>query len=141
MLGRRLLLQHFNFSEVPVIKGYRDFIVRGNVIDLAVGVIMGAAFKTVVDNLVSGLLEPFIAVLFGKPDVSHVGQFSIHHVQFGLGLILTAVINFLLVAAAVYFFIVTPINKLRPAQTETEPSASDNELLTQIRDLLRNQQP
>ena len=123
-----------------MIKGYRDFIVRGNVIDLAVGVIMGAAFKTIVDNLVTGLLEPFIAVIFGQPDVSHVGQFSINHVQFGLGLILTAIINFLLVAAAVYFFIVTPINKLRPAIDDAQKPASDNELLTEIRDLLKNQQ-
>ena len=123
-----------------MIKGYRDFIVRGNVIDLAVGVIMGAAFKTVVDNLVAGLLEPFIAVLFGQPDVSHVGQFSINHVKFGLGLILTAIINFLLVAAAVYFFIVTPINKLRPVIDDEQKPASDKELLTEIRDLLKNQQ-
>jgi len=123
-----------------LIKGYRDFIVRGNVIDLAVGVIMGAAFKTVVDNLVAGLLEPFIAVLFGQPDVSHVGQFSINHVKFGLGLILTAIINFLLVAAAVYFFIVTPINKLRPVIDDEQKPASDKELLTEIRDLLKNQQ-
>ena len=128
------------FMGVKVIKGYRDFIIRGNVIDLAVGVIMGAAFKTVVDNLVTGLLEPIIAIIFGQPDVSHVGQFTIHHVHFGLGLVLTAVINFLLVAAAVYFFVVTPINRLRPVLSDEEKPTSDNELLTEIRDLLKSQQ-
>jgi large conductance mechanosensitive channel len=128
------------FMGVQVIKGYRDFILRGNVIDLAVGVIMGAAFKTVVDNLVVGILEPLISVLFGKPDVSHVGNFYLRGVEFSLGVVLTAVINFLLVAAAVYFFIVTPINKLRPIIDDSEKPASDNELLTEIRDLLRNQQ-
>jgi large conductance mechanosensitive channel len=128
------------FTGVTVIKGYRDFIVRGNVIDLAVGVIMGAAFKTVVDSLIAGLLEPLIAALFGKPDLTHVGVFYVRDVPFSLGLVLTAVINFMLVAAAVYFFIVTPINKLRPAVTEDEPATTDNELLTEIRDLLKNQQ-
>ena len=123
-----------------VIKGYRDFIIRGNVIDLAVGVIMGAAFKTVVDNLVAGVLEPAIAAVFGQPDVNHVGQFEINHVQFGFGLVLTALINFLLVAAAVYFFVVTPINRLRPIISDEDKPASDNELLTEIRDLLRQQQ-
>jgi large conductance mechanosensitive channel len=122
-----------------VIKGYRDFIIRGNVIDLAVGVIMGAAFKTVVDSLIAGLLEPLIAALFGKPDLTHVGVFYVRDVAFSLGVVLTALINFLLVAAAVYFFIVTPINKLRPAITEEEPATTDNELLTEIRDLLKSQ--
>ena len=123
-----------------MIKGYRDFILRGNVIDLAVGVIMGAAFKTLVDNLIVGVLEPFIAIVFGQPDVSHVGTFVLRDVEFSLGLVLTALINFLLVAAAVYFFIVTPINKLRPIIGDAEKPASDNELLTEIRDLLKKQQ-
>jgi large conductance mechanosensitive channel len=123
-----------------VLKGYRDFIVRGNVIDLAVGVVMGAAFKTVVDNLIAGILEPFLAVLFGEPDISHVGTFVLRDVEFSLGLVLTAVINFLLVASAVYFFIVTPINKLRPAADDVDAPVSDNELLTEIRDLLKIQQ-
>jgi large conductance mechanosensitive channel len=123
-----------------VLKGYRDFIVRGNVIDLAVGVVMGAAFKTVVDNLIAGILEPFLAVLFGEPDISHVGTFVLRDVEFSLGLVLTAVINFLLVASAVYFFIVTPINKLRPAADDADAPVSDNELLTEIRDLLKIQQ-
>jgi len=64
----------------------------------------------------------------------------VRDVAFSLGLVLTALINFLLVAAAVYFFIVTPINKLRPAVTEEELAATDNELLTEIRDLLKSQQ-
>ena len=123
-----------------MLKGYRDFIVRGNVIDLAVGVVMGAAFKTVVDNLIAGILEPFLAVLFGEPDISHVGTFVLRDVEFSLGLVLTAVINFLLVASAVYFFIVTPINKLRPAADDVDAPVSDNELLTEIRDLLKIQQ-
>jgi large conductance mechanosensitive channel len=123
-----------------VIKGYRDFIVRGNVIDLAVGVIMGAAFKTVVDSLIAGLLSPLIAAIFGQPDLTHVGVFYLQGAKFSFGLVLTAVINFLMIAAAVYFFIVTPINKLRPKVEDDTTPPSDNELLAEIRDLLQNQQ-
>lgn len=122
-----------------MLKGFRDFIVRGNVIDLAVGVIMGAAFKSVVDSLVTGLLEPFIAAIFGKPDISHLGKFTFRNATFAFGEIATFVIHFLIVAVAVYFFIVLPMNRFRATQDEEAQDPTETELLTEIRDLLRKQ--
>ena len=101
---------------------------------------MGAAFKAVVDGLVTSILEPFVAMLFGQPDLSHVGNFTLRNVTFSVGVVLTALFHFLLVAAAVYFFIVTPINKLRATPEEEKSTATDIELLAEIRDLLKNQQ-
>jgi large conductance mechanosensitive channel len=125
-----------------MIKGFREFILRGNVVDLAVGIVIGTAFGKVVDSLVSGLINPIVAAIFGKPDLSSVGNFSINHAQFSIGLILTAVINFVLVAAAIYFIVVVPVNKLRsrfekPAE-EILAGPSEVDLLTEIRDSLRN---
>ena len=88
-------------------KGFRDFILRGNVLDLAVGVIMGAAFGSVVTSLVKDVLTPFIGNLVGKPDFSAI---AFNHIM--VGNFLNAVIAFLLVAASVYFFIVMPTNAL-----------------------------
>ena len=124
-----------------MLKGFRDFIVRGNVIDLAVGVIMGAAFKSVVDALVTGLLEPLIAAVFGKPDISHIGNISFRNATFAFGEIATFVIHFLIVAIAVYFFIVLPMNKFRAQQEQEEEAQelTETELLKEIRDLLREQ--
>ena len=90
-----------------MLKGFRDFILRGNVLDMAVGVIMGAAFGTVVSSLVEKVLTPFIGMIFGKPDFS-----AIHYQTVMLGSFLNAVITFLLTAVAVYFFVVLPANKL-----------------------------
>jgi len=88
-------------------KGFRDFILRGNVLDLAVGVIMGGAFGTVVTSLVKDVFTPFIGNLVGKPDFSAIAY---NHIM--VGNFLNAVIAFLLVAASVYFFIVLPANTL-----------------------------
>ena len=88
-------------------KGFRDFILRGNVLDLAIGVIMGAAFGAVVASLVKDALTPLIGMIFGKPDFS-----ALHYETIMIGAFLNAVITFLLVAIAVYFFIVLPANKL-----------------------------
>ena len=90
-----------------MLKGFRDFILRGNVLDLAIGVIMGVAFGAVVTSLVKDVLTPVIGMIFGKPDFS-----AIHYETIMLGNFLNAVISFLLVAIAVYFFIVLPANKL-----------------------------
>jgi large conductance mechanosensitive channel len=90
-----------------MLKGFRDFILRGNVLDLAVGVIIGAAFGAVVTSLVKDIFTPFIGDLVGKPDFSAI---SYNHIM--IGNFLNAVIAFLLVAAAVYFFIVLPANAL-----------------------------
>lgn len=90
-----------------MIKGFRDFILRGNVLDLAVGLIMGVAFGAVVTSLVKDVLTPFIGNIFGKPDFSSIAY---NHIM--IGNFLNAVISFLMVAASVYFFIVMPANAL-----------------------------
>jgi large conductance mechanosensitive channel len=88
-------------------KGFRDFILRGNVLDLAVGVIIGAAFGAVVTSLVKDVFTPFIGNLVGKPDFSAIAY---DHIM--IGNFLNAIIGFLLIAFSVYFFIVMPANAL-----------------------------
>jgi large conductance mechanosensitive channel len=101
-----------------MIKGFRDFILRGNVLDLAVGVIMGGAFGTVVTSLVKDVFTPFIGNLVGKPDFSAI---SFDHIM--IGNFLNATIAFLLVAASVYFFIVLPANTLMAKFKKPIPDA------------------
>ncbi len=107
-----------------MLKGFKDFILRGNAVDLAVGVIMGAAFGTVVTALVKDLLTPLVGAIFRSPDFSGL-SFTLHGSKFMYGDLLNAVIAFLLVAASVYFFVVTPMNALmgkvkKPAQPTTK---------------------
>ncbi len=92
-----------------MLKGFYAFIMRGNVVDLAVAVVIGAAFGTVVSALVKDLITPLIAAIFGKPNFSSLG-FTIHHSHFPIGDLVNAIVSFLLVAAAVYFLIVAPMN-------------------------------
>lgn len=122
-----------------MLKGFRDFIMRGNVLDLAVAVVIGAAFAKVVDALVTGIITPLIAAIFGKPSLDEVGRFAINNAQFSIGVVLTALVNFLLVAAAVYFVLILPVNKLRE-RFVTEGEAAEAEeiaLLKEIRDALQ----
>lgn len=90
---------------------FKQFLLRGNVVDLAVGVVIGAAFNAVVNNLVSGLLTPFIAAVAKVPDMSGL-FFTINGSKFTYGLLLNAIISFVLVAFAVFFFVVKPMNLL-----------------------------
>ncbi len=92
-------------------KGFRDFVLRGNVVDLAVGVVIGVAFGTVVTAFVKDLLTPLIAALAGKPDFSAY-SLELNGAKFLYGDFLNALISFLLVAAAVYYFVVLPVNAL-----------------------------
>ncbi|WP_345711725.1 large conductance mechanosensitive channel protein MscL [Kineococcus glutinatus] len=120
-----------------MIRGFKDFVLRGNVIDLAVAVVIGTAFTAVVTAVVTGLINPLIAAIGGAPSLD-----SLNRDGFLFGDVLDAVINFLLVAAVVYFLIVTPMNRLflrLNAGREEEPKAvpADVQLLTEIRDLLR----
>ena len=94
-----------------MLKGFKQFILRGNVVDMAVGVVIGAAFAAVVGAFTKDLLTPLIAALVGKPDFSAIG-FTINGSVFALGDFINALISFLLVAAAVYFFVVIPVNAL-----------------------------
>jgi large conductance mechanosensitive channel len=94
-----------------MLKGFRDFIFRGNVVDLAVAVIIGGAFNAIVASLVKDILGGLIAAIVGKPDFSALAL-DIHGGHIAYGNFLNAVISFLMVAGVVYFFVVMPLNKL-----------------------------
>ena len=107
-----------------MLSGFKQFILRGNVVDLAVGVVIGAAFGSVVTALTKDLLTPLIAAPGGsKPDFSSV-SFVIHGTAFPIGDFINAVIAFLLIAGAVYFFVVTPVNAL-VARMRKAPAPAD----------------
>ena len=125
-----------------MLKGFKEFISRGNVVELAVGVIIGAAFKNIVDALVDGIINPLIAAVIGKPDFSDAFILALNGTDVKFGLLITAVVNFILMAFAIYFCIVVPMNTLnarrKKAEDEApEPEVSDEvKLLTEIRDAL-----
>lgn len=108
-----------------MIAGFRDFISRGNVVDLAVAVVIGAAFGALVASLVADLITPLIGAIFGEPDFSEL-SFAINGSQFTYGNFINALFAFFTVAAAIYFFVVMPLNKLQelrhgPKASETRP--------------------
>ena len=124
-----------------MLAGFKNFIMRGNVIELAVAFVVGAAFVTVVNTIVDGLITPLIAAIVGQPRLDGSMIVTVNNAQFYFGAVLGGIINFLLVAAAVYFLIVLPMNTLaerRKAGVEPEPEApaEDILLLQEIRDLL-----
>jgi large conductance mechanosensitive channel len=103
-----------------MLKGFRDFILRGNVVDLAVAVVVGAAFTAVINALVKDLLTPLIAAIGGDPDFSAL-SFEINGSQFNYGDFVNAVVSFLIVAVVIYFLVVVPINKLMERRKSEEP--------------------
>ena len=128
-----------------MLKGFKEFIMRGNVVDLAVAFVIGAAFAAVVAALVKDIITPIIAAIVGKPDFSNL-SFTINKSVFLYGDFLNAVIGFLLVGAAIYFFVVLPLNtmaerrarRLASGEPDEDPKPEDILLLEQIRDLLAN---
>lgn len=120
-----------------MIKEFRDFILKGNAIDLAVGVLIGAAFGVFVTALTKGIIEPLISMIGGKPDVSlKLGIFDV-------GTVINAAIGLLITGAVLFFVFVKPMNKLKALTSKPqepaappEPSA-EQKLLTEIRDLLK----
>ncbi len=104
-----------------MLKEFKQFLLRGNVVDLAVGVVIGAAFGTVVSALVSDLLTPFIAAIAKVPDFTQL-TFTLNGSKFMYGHLINAIISFILVATAVFFFIVKPMNLLI-ARSHTEAPA------------------
>lgn len=104
-------------------QGFKQFLLRGNVVDLAVGVVIGAAFGAVVTALVKDLLTPLIAALVKQPDFSGL-SFTLNGSKFLYGEFLNALLSFLIIAAAVYFLVVLPINALI-ARTRKEPVPAD----------------
>ncbi|WP_272026023.1 large conductance mechanosensitive channel protein MscL [Kocuria rosea] len=127
-----------------MLKGFREFIMKGNVLDLVVAVIIGAAFAQVVNAMVEAVLMPLISALVGSPNFDSFAVLTVNGNDIRFGVLLTALVNFLLVAAAVYFAIVLPMNKMIEARnrrlgidpTEEEADAQV-QLLTEIRDALR----
>ncbi|GAB0101455.1 large conductance mechanosensitive channel protein MscL [Nocardia sp. JMUB6875] len=123
-----------------MLKGFKDFLLRGNVVDLAVAVVMGTAFVAIVTAFSDGIITPLLAV-FGKTDNLGLGFQLVAGKPatfVAVGPIITAAINFVIIAALLYFIVVVPANraKARWGGTAEDAALSDNELLHQIRDLL-----
>ncbi len=121
---------------------FKKFIFKGNVIDLSTGVIIGAAFATIVKAFSDGVVLPILNLFGGNPDVN-LG-FSIKGVYFDLGVVISAIISFLITAAVVFFVIIKPVNRLSDLLKKEEAKAppappADVLLLTEIRDLLKAQ--
>ena len=135
-----------------MIKGFKEFILRGNVVDLAVAFVIGAAFTGIVSAIVNGLINPLIALFFQADSINgvvgYLPNLSGGQTAFPIGLIFAAVINFIAVAVVVYFVFVYPMNRLKERAAakqgiaeEAEALPSEAELLIQIRDLLEKQTP
>ena len=124
-----------------MVKEFREFLLRGSVVDLAVAVVLGAAFGAVVTSFVEDLLTPLIAALGGEPDFSGL-TFTVNESRFRYGEFINSVISFVIIGVAVFFLVVKPVNTLmarRKAGLEPEPDAvaEDVVLLGEIRDLLK----
>lgn len=125
-----------------MLKGFKDFLMRGNVVDLAVAVVIGTAFAALVSQFTKSFIEPLIKLIGGGGVTG--GAFKVNGVPFDWAAFINAVINFVIVAAVVYFFVVVPMNHLlsrlkRNKEPEQEAPSPDVVLLTEIRDLLRAQ--
>jgi large conductance mechanosensitive channel len=121
---------------------FRQFLLRGNVVDLAVAVIIGAAFGVIVKEIVEGLITPLIAAIGGQPDFSAIA-FTINNSKFAIGRVINAVISFVIIGAVIFFFIIKPMNmvmaRMKKEEAAAPPPAPSREevLLTEIRDLLK----
>jgi large conductance mechanosensitive channel len=123
-----------------MLKGFRDFVLRGNVLDLAVGVIIGVAFGAVVTSLVENIVTPLIGAIFGQPDFIAITLGPLK-----IGLFLNAVVSFLLIALALYFFIIVPMNTVmarfkKPEETPAPVLTDEAKLLIEIRDMMKTGQ-
>jgi large conductance mechanosensitive channel len=92
-------------------KGFREFLMRGNLIDLAVAVVIGVAFNAVIQALISDIITPLIAAIAGKPNFGAL-TFTIHHSKFSYGLFINALLSFVIIAAVIYFIVVAPATKM-----------------------------
>ncbi len=132
---------------VPVFQGFKEFITKGNVIDLAVAVVIGGAFTAIVNAVVSSIINPLVSLFFKADAAGNFGPqlTSIYgdQVTFPLGELISAIISFLAVALVVYFVFVVPMNKYKERQAARNPAVeeetlpTEQELLIEIRDLLR----
>jgi large conductance mechanosensitive channel len=113
MAGKKRIEQIMELEKKAqgALNGFKQFILRGNVVDLAVGVVFGASFSGLINSIVKDLITPLIGAIFTQPDFSLI-QFTVHGSKFMLGDFLNAAISFFLIAFTAYFFIVTPVNAL-----------------------------
>lgn len=124
-----------------MLKGFKDFMLRGNVIDLAVAVVIGTAFAAVVKAFSDGIVAGILGAIGGSSNFDGAG-FTINKSLINIGLVVTALINFVIVAAVIYFLVVVPVNRLMERrksgeEPEVEAPSEDTLLLQEIRDLLR----
>lgn len=124
-----------------MLKGFKDFLLRGNVVDLAVAVVVGAAFTAVVTAFTTAFLKPLIQLVSGGGEFA--GKFVVNDVEFDYAGFINAVITFLLTAVVIYFLVVLPLKTIAERRKRGEESGpaepTDVELLTEIRDLLREE--
>lgn len=121
-----------------MLEGFRNFLLRGNVVELAVAVIIGGAFGKIVDGFLKAIVNPLIALMFGSSDPAKSFE-TIAVGPFPLGVLISAVINFILISAVVYFFLVKPFGSLSARLVAAAAPPADVQLLTEIRDLLKTQ--
>jgi large conductance mechanosensitive channel len=127
-----------------MLKGFKEFLLRGNVIDLSIAVVVGAAFTGIVTQLTKSFIQPLIQVVAGGG--IHGGAFIIHGVAFDWASFINAIFNFLIIGATLYFLIVLPLNRIialrhhEENQSTPESPTEDVALLREIRDLLKSQQ-
>ena len=122
-----------------MLKEFRTFLLRGNIVELAIAVVIGAAFGALVTSLVATIITPIIAAIVGKPDFSNL-TFTINGSVFRYGLFINALISFISIAAAIFYFVVKPIDALQRARGIQPPAdgrTEEAELLEEIRDVLK----
>lgn len=129
-----------------MLKGFRDFITRGNVVDLATAVVIATAFTAVVSALVEAVLMPLVSALVGTPNFDDFAVVMLNDTPIRFGVLLTALVNFLLIAGAVYFVIIAPMARMAQARERRAGVAPAEEeeqitLLREIRDQLRAETP
>lgn len=118
-----------------MIQEFRDFLFRGNIVDLAVAVVIGAAFGAIVTSLVADIITPLLGI-FGIPDFS-TWVIEVGDSEMKIGNFLNTLISFVTIAAAIFFLVVKPMSRLQAAKDEEDPGPSEVDLLTEIRDELR----
>lgn len=124
-------------------KDFKKFLMRGNVMDLAVGIVVGAAFTAVVNGFVAAFITPLLSIFLGKADFSKVA-FAIGKTTFPVGLFIAPVISFLIIATVIFFFLVAPINKImaaaarKEARQEAEEHKTDEAMLEELKKINRN---
>ena len=101
-----------SFHDLGVFSGFKKFITKGSIIDMAIGVVMGTAISSVVSTFVSSIINPLISMIFGKKNMSDVLTFTCNGATVSFGAVLNAVIQFLTIALAIYFLVIVPVNKM-----------------------------